>query len=725
MSYDINYLYDLLPAYHRERDAKLAEKELSAEEKSIIQQLEIKISGYTNPEDPEAKRLQKLLDEARRGPLKAILSLFAEQLQMLEENVEQLYDDQFIETCSDWAVPYIGDLVGTRGLLNIPDMPFSQRAQVANTIAYRRRKGTAAVIEQLARDVTGWPAKVVEYFQLLSTTQYMNHTRLQSPATTSIKSNNKLVHLNTAFDPITRTADIRGIGKNKGKYNLPNLGVFVWKNTSYPITKGTPFGLDDRRFFFNPLGIDTPLNKFNQSEDDISDLASLDNVPHQIKRRFLYNSPEHYYGNEKSLVVYVDDSQVDVPSSKTFNDIFVVTNLGNELDAGGNVIGWKNLPKNKIAIDPELGRLAFPSSKPAPKNVTVSYYYAALSDIGSGEYDRWDSFTGQGKKVFVPEDFPSVQDAINSIKTIGGIVEIQDSATYSETVGISISAGKKIELRAANKQRPVLKLDGPLKVFGGTNSELHINGLCIVGDSLQIIKKNTSNKANSLALLNLIHSSLRSEFGALVSEPPLPALLNECSKTKLSMKNTFCGGIRALDSTRFKAENCVIDSGAPTNNAIAAISKGESASSLEFENVTVIGKVHTRSISAASNCIFYGKLAKADTLESPLICERLQKGCVRYSYLPEKAKVPQPYKCVAPNSVEAYSLEPVFSSTQFGNTGYAQLSQKCPSQITQGSEDGSEIGVNREMYVNQRIEHLKNKLNEYLHFGLEAGVFVV
>ncbi len=33
------------------------------------------------------------------------------------------------------------------------------------------------MIETLARDVTGWPARVVEYFELLATTQYLNHLR--------------------------------------------------------------------------------------------------------------------------------------------------------------------------------------------------------------------------------------------------------------------------------------------------------------------------------------------------------------------------------------------------------------------------------------------------------------------------------------------------------------------------------------------------------------------
>ena len=47
---------------------------------------------------------------------------------------------------------------------------------------YRRRKGTASMLEQLARDVTGWPARVVEFFELLTTTQYMNHVRPHAAA---------------------------------------------------------------------------------------------------------------------------------------------------------------------------------------------------------------------------------------------------------------------------------------------------------------------------------------------------------------------------------------------------------------------------------------------------------------------------------------------------------------------------------------------------------------
>src|SRR3954454_5385682 len=139
MSFDAETLYKLLPAFIRIRDTEFAASTVGVDEP---------------------------------GPVKALLSVLAEQVAILEENLEQAYDDQFIETCAEWVVPYIGDLVGTRALVTWEGAPFSQRAQVANTIAYRRRKGAASVLEQLARDVTGWDASVVEFFQLLSTTQY-------------------------------------------------------------------------------------------------------------------------------------------------------------------------------------------------------------------------------------------------------------------------------------------------------------------------------------------------------------------------------------------------------------------------------------------------------------------------------------------------------------------------------------------------------------------------
>jgi hypothetical protein len=94
----------------------------------------------------------RIRDEQQGHPLRALVALIAQEFEALEENVEQLYDDQFIETCAEWVAPYIGDLIGYRPLHGVASAIASSRAEVANTISYRRRKGTAAMLEQLARD---------------------------------------------------------------------------------------------------------------------------------------------------------------------------------------------------------------------------------------------------------------------------------------------------------------------------------------------------------------------------------------------------------------------------------------------------------------------------------------------------------------------------------------------------------------------------------------------
>src|SRR6476620_11037195 len=160
MPFDTETLYRLLPATYRVRDAEQGE------------------------------------------PLKALIAVLAEQALALEENLDQLYDDQFIETCAEWVAPYIGDLIGYRELYGVIPRISSPRAEVANTIAFRRRKGTAAMLEQLARDVTGWPARAVEFFLLLATTQYMNHIRRQHLAAPDLRKWEPLERIGTPFDPV-------------------------------------------------------------------------------------------------------------------------------------------------------------------------------------------------------------------------------------------------------------------------------------------------------------------------------------------------------------------------------------------------------------------------------------------------------------------------------------------------------------------------------------------
>lgn len=89
--------------------------------------------------------IYRVRDSAQGEPLRTLLAVIEGELEQIEADVEGLYDNWFIETCDEWAIPYIADLLGVRLLHSVnTDGSFSQRAYVANTLRYRRRKGTPA-----------------------------------------------------------------------------------------------------------------------------------------------------------------------------------------------------------------------------------------------------------------------------------------------------------------------------------------------------------------------------------------------------------------------------------------------------------------------------------------------------------------------------------------------------------------------------------------------------
>src|SRR5215471_4795954 len=135
--------------------------------------------------------IYRLRDAEQGMPLRALLAVIAEQVNVGEADIAQLYENWFIETCQDWVVPYIGDLIGyeivhdagepgdiktlegqQRNKIMIP------RREVANTIRYRRRRGSLALLDQLAHDVAGWYARAVEFYLFLAQTQSLNQLRL-------------------------------------------------------------------------------------------------------------------------------------------------------------------------------------------------------------------------------------------------------------------------------------------------------------------------------------------------------------------------------------------------------------------------------------------------------------------------------------------------------------------------------------------------------------------
>jgi len=734
MSFDLERLYQLLPAVYRLRDTELAgrrEDALSAAERAELEELQGLFNTGSPLTGPQFKRLEELQDKQQRGPLKALLAVIAEQVAVLEEDLARAYDDQFIETCAEWVVPYIGDLVGARSLVEFRGARFSQRALVANTIALRRRKGTAAALEQLARDVTGWDASVVEYFQLLATTQYLNHLRPDNLAFADLRHSPRLDYLNTPFDRTARTADVRSIESRRGKYNIPNIGVFLWRLGSFSVTASPAYKLDDRRYLFDALGKETQLYHNPEVEEEITHLAEPINVPSPLGRRVLDRRLESSYGAGQSILIYRNG--VEVPSKN-----IRVCDLSDVADGGGNII-WAHTPQDRIAIDPVLGRIAFPLASPPsdpPLSVHVTYHYGFSAEMGGGEYEREVSSGGVEKLIKVPTDRPTIQAALNALiaeltnnpQLDGGVVEIEKPADvaasdYHLLSGIpGVPAGKRITLRAVDEHRPVIILDGDLQITGGEGAELALNGLLISGGGLHAPAGD-----NKLRALRLSHCtfppgpSLGIKSKGVPARPAVSAIVAHAPNLRIEIDRCILGAIRAADGAHVCLTGSIVDAGAETAVAYAGISAQQPGAPLVAVDSTIIGRVDTLTMELASNTIFFA--SPTPDAPAPVRAEMLQQGCVRFCYVPPGSLLPRQFECQPETSADAARVRPLFTSLRYGDPGYGQLGVHCSNKIKRGADDEAEIGAFHDLFQPQRVANLRARLDEFLRFGLEAGIF--
>jgi hypothetical protein len=688
-------LFELLPAIHRIRDAELA-------------------------------RAQGLA----RGPLEELMAVLAEQLEIAEESLEQCYDDLFIETCADWVVPYIGDLIGYRSLHSVKAAIASPRAEVAHTIALRRRKGTALVLEQLARDVTRWDARAVEYFQRLCATQYMNHPRphcLQSP---DLRRGAALEWLDSAFETAQRSVDVRRIESGRGRHNIPNVGLHLWRIQAHPRSFAPATRAGVRRYRVSPLGHDLPLFNRPRDEGDITHLAEPDNVPAPLSRRRLADHLARHYGTrpaasapvdnaEPSLVLWVDGVEIERAAIR-------ICHLG---DDGA---GWAHSPppNGLYAIDPVLGRVALPGDAADPAEVRLSWHEGFSAPIGGGEYERGDSLpapeTGLTVAVVNAADPGPGEhtDLASALTAIGGngVIEIADNSRYSETLNLSIADEGSIEIRARNARRPVLALGG-LSIEGGQNASCLLNGLLIVGAPLAV----PATAGNTLATLRLTHCTLvpgiTLDGDGMPQQPGVPSLDIAIAGLTVDIDRCILGAIRAHEHATVRIGDSLVDANDATAVAFAAPDGSAPGAALSIVASTVRGKIHATEFALVSNSILLAALASGDGWSAPVRTARKQVGCVRFSWLPPTAVVPARHHCQPDPEAGTGDVLPRFASLHYGTPAYGQLTARTPDAIRRGADDESEMGVFHQLYGAQRETNLRIRLAEYLRVGLHAGIF--
>jgi len=342
----------------------------------------------------------KTRDLQQGGQLEAFFRVLEGKSEIVRRNVWQLYQDQFIETCAPWAIPYIGELIGFDPIYTLALTGPDSRAEVANTIGYRRRKGTLIALEQLTHDVSARPTMVVEEFRRLITTLSLRDVRPHHEDTADIRSSRDLHDSCGPFTRLNRTIDVRRIApRNRvvppttapdpvplditlhgpGRFNIPDVAIWIWRWQSFRITHAPAFPIGEGGYFFSSLGAPIPL--FQQPPPlpaPFTRLMSESDVPEPIDRqRFCANTAAYYPG---SLALYADGALVPVSQIVSAN----LTPIDGKLC---------HVPAGKIAIDPQLGRIQFADDLPQPAELRVTYSYGAPAPIGGGPYERTPNVT--------------------------------------------------------------------------------------------------------------------------------------------------------------------------------------------------------------------------------------------------------------------------------------------------------------------------------------------
>lgn len=681
MTFDADTLYRLLPAIHRIRDD----------------------------------------ERVPPGALKALLAAFADQFAVLEENLDQLYDDLFIETCADWAIPYIGDLIGYESLHALGQARGLARAEVAHTIALRRRKGTAAVLEQLARDVTGWNARAVEYFQLLGTTQYMNHLRPANHYAPDLRRREPLDRIGGAFESITHTADVRRIESGRGRFNIPNIGIFLWRLNAYRHTASPAVRVDDRRYLVSPLGHPLQLFTNPRTEDEITHLADPINVPDPIRRRVMSDRLALYYGTraapppapvdnaDPSIVLYVNGAEV--PRTDV-----VVCNLS---DVGA---GWAHeAPAGCYAIDPVLGRVAVAADLPVPATVAATYHHGFSADLGGGEYSRPRQADAATTAILrVPTDHATIAAALAALGG-NGVVEITDSGRYEETLSVAVIADGHVILRAAEQCFPTLVLGGELAVAGGTDGAFTLEGFRVAGERLRV----AAGAGNALARLRIAHATLipgraLDARGDPVA-PTAESLAVELADVTVEIDHAIVGALRLHEGASLVASDSIIDATAADGMAHAAPDAVAPGGRISLDACTVIGRIRTAEVATITNSLLLARPAGGDILPAVFVVRR-QTGCVRFSFLPFDSAVPRRYRCQPESATDTARVAPRLTSLRYGVAAYCQLARATTDLIRRGADDESEMGAFHSLFPAQRETNLQIRLREFLRVGLAAGI---
>ncbi|HVF11240.1 MAG TPA: hypothetical protein VNA16_10575, partial [Abditibacteriaceae bacterium] len=324
------------------------------------------------------------------------------------------------------------------------------------------------------------------------------------------------------------------------------------------------------------------------------------------------------------------------------------------------------------------------------------------------------------------------------------VIEITDSGVYTEQLTIALRRGQSLQIRAANRTRPVLYLldrrknrPDALAVNGQDGGCFTLDGLLITGRGVHL--------EGALDRVEIRHCTLvpgwELDRDCEPCRPTEPSLEIYNTSARIDIEHSILGSIQVSKNevesapVAIRLSDSILDATSNHREALGAPGQRIAHALLTIARSTVFGRIETHAIELAENTIFNGRVHVA----------RRQVGCMRFCYVPPESRTPRRYHC-QPDLVDKPILDksaaglltdeektralanerrrvrPQFNSVRYGKPDYAQLAATCAEEIKRGADDESEMGVFHDEFEPQRAANLRVRLDEYVPAGMDSGI---
>jgi hypothetical protein len=661
--------------------------------------------------EPDAPRLLDLL-----------LAGVEDQRGLLEQDIDAVWDDFFIESCADWAVPHIGALLG---------LPLDAgRAEVAYAVALRRRKGTPAALEDFAEVLTGWTVRALEGWQITLWAQRLRHPPPLRPASVDLRDGSRF-RVGTPFERVRRSMTPSGPWSPRAATAV----VWPWAVRTFLNAQAAPRP-EASRVALHPLGAEAPL--------------------------YLRPRPLRVSSDVDAAGTSRTGDELDAPVRATYRVVEALSGPGQILYG----INWELTPEHPLAAgadgtSPTLlalsvdgapvpwDKLRFGALPPAAPAPTPPAADEAVVDLARGYVELGSGLTGALRATWhrpVPGDLgalagdadvdpsarvvvvvnPALPATGNVVKTLAAAftkakalsagLSAEDSDPDHPDVEIRLETSDRLNAPAAQAFAPDVprwrivaqRLATP--TIAGALS-LNLAGACVTLEG--VFLDGHLRLGADLECVHLRHVTMNPATGREVRVAA--GAWGLC----LRAERSILGAIRTdLGAAPLVLEDCIVDGrGAPlrvceestggaTKDAIDATSTFPPA--LEANGVTFAGPVRLEAVDAI-DCLF---LDGVEVLQG-------QEGCIRHSYLgPDLSAPPRhplTYRC-------GPFPAPTFASIGFEASGYYTLELEPLHPLLSAASDGGEVGAYHHARRAARIAALRRRIHEFVPLGVRPGL---